>query len=95
MLAVDSRGEFEKFKVISEELIDLEVYRWLVRAGIVVRVGVLLLIDVHAFADFEQLQETVPHTMRSRGRREDGPRIIYLSTRYWVPASLELTLLPC
>ena len=52
-LSVDSRGEFEKFKVISEELIDLEVHRWLVRAWLVVRVGVLLLIDVHALTDFK------------------------------------------
>lgn len=71
-LSVDSRGQFQEFLVIAEELIDLEVHRWLVRTGLVVRVGVLLLIDVHALADFEQIQETVPHTLGWRGRREDG-----------------------
>ena len=49
-LSVDSRGQFQEFLVIAKQLIDLEVHRWLVR---VVRVGVLLLIDVHALADFE------------------------------------------
>lgn len=51
--SVDSRGQFEEFLVIAKQLIDLEVHRWLVRAWLVVRVGVLLLIDVHALADFE------------------------------------------
>ena len=49
-LSVDFRGQFQEFLVIAKQLIDLEVHRWLVR---VVRVGVLLLIDVHALADFE------------------------------------------
>jgi|JI9StandDraft_1071089.scaffolds.fasta_scaffold443268_1 hypothetical protein len=52
-LSVDSRGQFQEFLVIAKQLIDLEVHRWLVRAWLVVRVGVLLLIDVHALADFE------------------------------------------
>ena len=52
-LSVDSRGQFQEFLVIAKQLIDLEVHRWLVRAWLVVRVGVLLLIDVHALTDFE------------------------------------------
>ena len=52
-LSVDSWGQFQEFLVTAKQLIDLEVHRWLVRAGLVIRVGVLLLIDVHALADFE------------------------------------------
>lgn len=52
-LSVDSRDQFQEFLVIAKQLIDLEVHRWLVQTGLVVRVGVLLLIDVHALADFE------------------------------------------
>jgi hypothetical protein len=36
-LSVDSRGQFQEFLVIAKQLIDLEVHRWLVRTGLVVR----------------------------------------------------------
>jgi len=57
----------QKFVVVVEQILHLEIHGRLVGVGLVVRVWVLLLVHIHAFADFEQVEQTVADALGGGG----------------------------
>ena len=53
--------------VVVEQILHLEIHGRLVRVRLVVRVWVLLLVHIHALADFEQVEQTVADALGGGG----------------------------
>ena len=53
--------------VVVEQILHLEIHGRLIGVGLVVRVWVLLLVHIHAFADFEQVEQTVADALGGGG----------------------------